>query len=139
VTAAASGPAVRIMVVDDHAGIRQALRRLLTVGNWQVCAEAADGREAIDAAQAHNPDVVVMDVSMPHMSGLQAALEIREVCPDTPIVLVSAMELSEAEVRETGARGWLSKTALDRIGDVINAMLRGDEFHSVTPRPDRHG
>jgi DNA-binding NarL/FixJ family response regulator len=78
-----------------------------------------------------------MDVSMPHLSGIQAAIEIGKACPATLIMLVTALELSEKEVREAGVRGSLSKSALYRIADGIRSMLRGEEFHSMTARPDR--
>ena len=98
---------------------------------------AADGVEAIQAVRQHHPDVVVMDVSMPQMSGIQAAVEIRTQSPTTLIMLISANRLSEREVRETGARGSLSKCALNRVTDGINAMLRGEEFYAMTAAPDR--
>jgi CheY-like chemotaxis protein len=128
---------VRILIVDDHAEVRRALHRLLTLESWHVCAEAADGVEAIQAVRQHHPDVVVMDVSMPQMSGIQAAVEIRTQSPTTLIMLISANRLSEREVRETGARGSLSKCALNRVTDGINAMLRGEEFYAMTAAPDR--
>ena len=132
-----SDQVVRILIVDDHAGIRLALRRLLTVENWQICAEAADGLEAIQAARVHSPDVIVMDVSMPYLSGIQAAIEIGKLSPATLIMFVTALELTEQQVRETGARGSLRKSALNRTVDGIRAMLRGEEFHSNDGTPSR--
>jgi CheY-like chemotaxis protein len=130
---------VRILIADDHPEIRRVLRRLLTLEDWHVCAEAADGPEAIQAARQHHPDVIIMDLSMPHMSGIQAAIEILKECPNTLIMLITAFELSETDVCDTGIRGSVSKIALNRIPDGIRAMLRGEEFHMMTQGPDRIG
>ena len=128
---------VRILIVDDHPEIRRALRRLLTLENWHVCAEAADGLQAIQATRQHNPDVIIMDVSMPYMSGLQAAIEIRKESPSTLIMLITGFDLSEQEVRATGVRGSVSKIDLNRIPAGIRALLRGEEFHSMSAEPGR--
>src|SRR5258705_9470344 len=84
-------PSVRILIVDDHPEIRRALRRLLSLEQgWQVCAEAADGLEAIDATREHKPDFIIMDLSMPHMSGIRACAEIRKEFPAILIMILTS-------------------------------------------------
>jgi DNA-binding NarL/FixJ family response regulator len=127
---------VRLLIVDDHAEVRKALRRLLTVEDFDVCAEAADGLEAIQATRLFKPDVILMDLFMPHMTGLQAAEEIRKEFPATPIMLVTSTDASiEQAARNVGIRGTVSKMATQEIVPCIRAMLRGDEFHRLGDNP----
>src|SRR5579859_6575788 len=79
---------VRILIADDDAAIRRLLRRLIeTHGGWTVCADARDGHEAVDKTEALRPDVVILDLAMPDMNGLQAAREISRNHPDLPMLL----------------------------------------------------
>src|ERR1700704_2153964 len=83
-------PHPRILVVDDHDGTRRAMCFLLEKeDSFVVCGEAADGTEAVDRAVKLQPDVIVMDVAMPKMNGLQAAEKIGKALPNTPVLLVS--------------------------------------------------
>ncbi len=78
------GESLRIMLVDDHEVVRQGLRALLEAeADLEVIAEAGDGREAIDVARIREPDVVVMDVRMPDMNGVEACRGIRDLRPET--------------------------------------------------------
>jgi len=87
----ASTDACRVLLVDDTPEIRQVLRALLGVtGELEVVGEARDGREAISLAEQHQPDVVVLDIAMPVMTGLDAIPEIARVSPETSIVMFSA-------------------------------------------------
>jgi DNA-binding NarL/FixJ family response regulator len=129
---------VRLLIVDDHAEVRKALRRLLSVEDFDVCGEAGDGLEAIQATRLFNPDVILMDLFMPHMTGLQAADEIRQEFPDMLIMLVTTTDASiEQAARDVGIRGTVSKTAMQDIVPCIRAMLRGDEFHRLGDNPGR--
>ena len=129
---------VRLLIVDDHAEVRKALRRLLSVEDFDVCGEAADGLEAIQATRLFNPDVILMDLFMPHMTGLQAADEIRQEFPDMLIMLVTTTDSSiEQAARNVGIRGTVSKMAMQDIVPCIRAMLRGDEFHRLGDNPRR--
>jgi len=128
----------RLLIVDDHAEVRKALRRLVTLEDWHVCGEAADGLEAIHATRLFKPNVVLMDLFMPHMTGLQAADEIRKEFPATLIMLVTTTDASiEQAARDVGIRGTVSKMAMQDIVPCIRAMLRGDEFHRLGDNPGR--
>jgi two-component system, NarL family, nitrate/nitrite response regulator NarL len=104
---------MRILIVDDHEVVRRGLRALLeTQREWKVCGEAEDGMTAVEQTKALHPDIVILDVSMPKLSGFGAAKLIRELCPKTPILLYS-MYHSPAfldEARRIGVTGYVAKT-----------------------------
>lgn len=108
---------LRILVADDHHVVRAGLRTLLeTKSGWQVCAEAANGREAAEKAGQFKPDVAVLDIGMPLLNGVEATRQIRKISPKTE-VLILTMHDSEAliqEVLEVGARGYILKDDADR-------------------------
>ncbi|HZP32447.1 MAG TPA: response regulator transcription factor [Candidatus Acidoferrales bacterium] len=100
-----------ILVVDDYAIARTTIRELLRWHEIQVCGEAKDGREAVEKVKQLNPDVVLLDINMPVMNGMQAALEIRRVSPRTKILFLSVIGAEEARA---GARllgdGYIQKS-----------------------------
>jgi DNA-binding NarL/FixJ family response regulator len=114
---------VRILVVDDHDIIRRGLKQLLTARpGWEVCAEAKTGREAVALAEQLKPDVVIMDISMPDLNGLEAARRIHKLFPKTGILILS-MHFSDQLVRdivEAGARAYIVKSDADR--DLVSAV-----------------
>jgi len=114
---------VRILVVDDHAVVRQGLKAILNAQEgWSVCAEAKSGEEALALANQLRPDIVVMDLSMPGMSGLDALRAIRSSLPNAGIVILT-LHFSVQLVREIvklGARGYVMKSDADR--DLVNAV-----------------
>jgi DNA-binding NarL/FixJ family response regulator len=125
---------VRVLVVDDHETVRKALRRLLTAEEWEVCGEAADGLDAIEAARRLKPDLIVMDLYMPGMSGIEAAHEMRKESPAILIMLLTAPDPDIVEAaRRAGIRGTVSKGDGEIVSGV-HAMLRGEEFHQVGSR-----
>ena len=86
------GKLIRVVLADDQAEFRRAIRDLLgRVGHFEVVGEAADGEKAIEAVRETQPDVVILDLAMPHMDGLQAIPEIRSASPDTKIIVLSSM------------------------------------------------
>jgi signal transduction histidine kinase/CheY-like chemotaxis protein len=122
---------VRILIADDHELVRQGLRALLaTRPAWEVCGEAADGREAIEKAEQLKPDVVLLDVSMPRLGGLEAAAIIRRQSPQAAIVIVSQHDAAEMlpSALRAGARGFVSKSELSR--DLLATI---ESLISVTP------
>ena len=123
---------VRILVADDHEVMRLGLRNLLeSVPNWSVYAEAATGMEAVDAALLSSPDVIIMDITMPEMNGLEAAAKIALERPDIPVIMFS-LHLSEDVVNrfKTGSiRGAVSKSEAARdLLDAVRAVLEGGTF-----------
>src|SRR2546423_1382147 len=109
--------ALCILIADDHAAVRRSIRALLeSHAQWSVCGEAADGEEAVERAAALRPDVVLLDVSMPKMNGLEAARQIRRSVP-TAQFLVLTMHGSDQlpeEARRAGAREIVMKSDADR-------------------------
>lgn len=110
-------PPLRILVADDHHVVRTGLRALLeSKTGWRVCAEAANGREAVEKANEFHPDVAVLDIGMPLLNGVEATRQIRKVSPGTE-VLILTMHDSEHMVQgvlDAGARGYILKDDADR-------------------------
>jgi DNA-binding NarL/FixJ family response regulator len=79
----------RILIVDDHPDARAALREILTWHSFHVCGDAQNGKEAVEKVMEMNPEIVLMDINMPIMNGIAAAMEIRRVAPTTKIVFLS--------------------------------------------------
>jgi len=114
---------LRILIADDHEVARRGIRALLeSHPGWEVCAEAGDGREAVSAANRLKPDLVLLDIGMPSLNGLDATRQILAADPDTR-VLILTMHDSEQVVREVlaaGARGFLLKSDAGR--DLVAAV-----------------
>ncbi len=123
---------IRILIADDDPTIRMLLRRLLERRqDWQVCGEASNGIEAIEGVEQLAPDIVVMDLAMPVMNGLQAAPEIVKTHPKLPMLLISVQEVSRelaSEARSAGYRGAVTKSGGDEVLKGIEALLRHDMF-----------
>lgn len=104
---------IRILVADDHDVVRQGLTSLLgRRPDWQVCAEASNGREAVKLTERFRPNVAILDLSMPELNGLEATRQIRKISPETEILVFSMYE-NEQFVREllsAGARGYVLKS-----------------------------
>jgi len=109
---------VRILIADDHGVVRKGLRSLLqSKRGWKICAEASNGREAVEKAKALQPDVAILDISMPRLNGVEALRQIRKVSPRTETLILS-MHRSDRLVREAldaGARGYLAKDDADHM------------------------
>jgi two-component system, NarL family, nitrate/nitrite response regulator NarL len=123
---------VRILVADDHEVMRLGLRNLLeSVPNWSVYAQAATGNEAVEIALLTSPDIIIMDITMPEMNGLEAAAQIAAERPDIPVIMFS-LHLSEDVIGrfKTGSvRGAVAKSEAARdLLDAIRAVLGGGTF-----------
>lgn len=108
---------VRILVADDHQVVRTGLRSLLeSKSEWEVCAEAANGREAVEKAATLKPDVAVLDIAMPLLNGVEATRQILKASPDTAILILT-MHDSDSLIQEVlgaGALGYVLKDDADR-------------------------
>ena len=119
-------------MADDHDVLRRGLRDLIEEQpGWKVCAEATTGRQAVELAKQHNPDIAVLDISMPELNGLEATRQIRKALPNTE-VLIFTMHESEDLLRDVliaGARGYLLKTdASQHIVAAVEALSRHETF-----------
>ena len=114
-----------VLIVDDHARFRQTARRALERDGWTIAGEAVDGAGALRAARALEPDVVLLDVGLPGMSGLEVARRLRDGMPQLVVVVISTHD--SADYHElavaNGARGFLAKAEL--TGAALHALLSG--------------
>ncbi|HVB56188.1 MAG TPA: response regulator transcription factor [Candidatus Acidoferrales bacterium] len=116
----------RILIADDHEAVRRGLRSAIIGMGWQVCGEARDGKEAIEQARALNPDLVILDVSMPVMSGLEAAPQILQSAPRTKVVAFTMHESQQMkdEMAKIGVHGFAIKSApLAQLLETIRSVL----------------
>src|SRR5690348_17052503 len=125
---------IRILLADDHTVVRRGLRLLLErQPEFGVVAEASDGKQAVEAAEQSKPDVVVLDIAMPHLNGIEAAQRILSVSPNTSIVVLS-MHADEGYVLralKAGAKGYLLKDSAEGdLIEAIRAVTRGKTFFS---------
>lgn len=117
---------IRVLIVDDHKLVREGFQLLLSrAQDIQVVAEARDGQEAVEIAQRLAPDVVLMDITMPHMNGIQATKLIRERCRNTQVIVVSMVsdEILLSQAYANGAKGYISKNdCFDRLVSEIRSV-----------------
>jgi len=124
---------VRILVVDDHEFVRQGVRAVLEAEpGWVVCGEARSGREAVARAIELQPDVVVLDITMPELNGLEATRQIRRAGPARVLILtVHESDQVVTEVVDAGAHGYVLKTDAGRtLVEAIRAVLGHETFFS---------
>ena len=125
---------IRVLLADDHKLFRAGIRSLLrTMADVEVVDEADDGREALRLTEVHRPDVVLMDIMMPNLNGLDAAARMARACPRTRVIMLS-MNADEDSVLKTlraGAAGYLVKTADPaELELAIRAAVKGEKFLS---------
>jgi DNA-binding NarL/FixJ family response regulator len=125
---------LHILIADDHGIVRAGLRMLLDRQEGiSVVAEAEDGVEAVEQALARRPDIAILDVAMPRMTGLQAARHIREQAPDVHVLLLSMHDDERylLEALKAGASGYVLKRAADTdLVDAVRSVARGHSFIS---------
>jgi DNA-binding NarL/FixJ family response regulator len=125
---------VRILVADDHQVVRTGLRALLeSKTGWQVCAEASNGREAVEKAGQLKPDVAVLDIGMPLLNGVEATRQIRKLSPQTEILILTMHDSDQLvqEVLGAGAHGYILKDDADRnLIAAVDALRRHKPYLS---------
>ena len=125
---------IGVLLADDHAIFREGLKALLGAqGDIRVVGEAGDGREAVRLAQALRPDVLVMDISMPHLNGVEAVRVLRDRCPGTRVIMLSMHSTGEHVYRafEAGASAYvLKESAAAQLLTAINTVFAGGRYLS---------
>src|SRR5713226_9559016 len=123
---------IRVMLVEDHNLVRAGIRAVIDgQSDIQVIAEATEGREAIRLARANCPDVAVVDVAMPNMSGIEVTREIRRLCPQTQVLILTAHDNEEYffQTLKAGAVGYvLKKAAASDLIAAIEAASQGEPY-----------
>lgn len=123
------GRQVRVLLVEDHTLLRQMTRHLLEQAGMEVVGEAGDGLEAVDLAQKHQPDVVLMDLALPRLNGVEATRRIRDLCPSTAVLVLTAYDDDPYVVAmlEAGVAGYLLKTVTsDGLVEAVRQAAEGD-------------
>ncbi len=128
------GKKTRVLLADDHAVVRQGFRLILAAQpDMEIVGEAANGREAVELGETLQPDVIVMDVAMPELNGIEATRRLAASAPRTRVLALS-MHKDSVYVREilrAGARGYLLKDAIDRdLLAAVRAVARGEGYLS---------
>lgn len=123
---------MRILVADDHEAVRKGVCAILgSRGDLEVCGEATNGREAVDKAIELKPDLIIMDITMPVLSGVEAVREIRRYLPSAPILVLS-MHVSKQvieNVKALGVQGYVAKSeASTTLLVAVDSVLRNETF-----------
>jgi len=133
-----NGITIRILIADDHPVVRRGLRSLLGErAGWQVIGEAVDGKEAVEIADRLNPDVVVLDVTMPRMHGLEACRLIRQSLPNCEVLIVTQHDSPQMmrEALQCGARGYVVKSNAPRdLLAAVEAVSQHKNFIASSPK-----
>ena len=117
----------RVFIVDDNPSVRTGIRRLLETSGFEICGEAFDGLDAVERAPAISPDLIILDVSMPRMNGLDAARKLRDIHPNVPILLNT---LHAAVIRAEASLPDGVTAVVDKRENLLHRVLQ------LLPKPD---
>ena len=127
---------IRVLIVDDHTLVREGIRAMLALASdIEVVGEAANGREALEKTEQLAPDVILMDLAMPVMGGLESTRRISKQFPDSRVLALTQYDDSEyvIPIIEAGARGYVTKmAAFSELATAIQVVYRGESFLSPT-------
>jgi two-component system nitrate/nitrite response regulator NarL len=126
--------ALRVLVADDHETVRMGLCAMLQSRQIEVCAEAKNGEEAIEKSRQLRPDLIILDISMPVLGGVEAAQEIRVFLPDVPILFYSMHNTPQliAIAKSVGVQGFVTKDQMAvRLFEAVDALRNGKTFFSL--------
>ena len=122
----------RILIVDDHEIVRQGVRRILEMQDlWEVCGEASNGQEALALIDTLKPDAIIMDITMPVMSGIDAAREITRTHPGSKVLMFTMHDtrVVARQVQSAGAKGVLTKSsAANELSPALQAIIAGQSY-----------
>lgn len=127
----------KVVIADDHDIVREGIRRILTRmrPNWEICGEAGNGKDAVELSRDLRPNVVVLDITMPEMTGLEAARQISKMNLETRILIFTVHDSDwlKSEIRSAGAHGYVQKSQVARdLVTAIECLLDGGMFFSDT-------
>lgn len=132
-------PTIKILIADDHAVLREGTRRIMEQEpDLEVVAEAADGEEAVRLAASSKPDVAIIDIAMPKLDGIKATSQIKALCPDVAVLILTAYDDDQFifSLLEAGAAGYLLKNVRGReLVDAVRAVYAGESvLHPLVAR-----
>ncbi len=133
----------QILLVEDHTFVREGFRKMLELEpDFQIVGEAQDGRKAVETAKLLNPDVVLMDIAMPELNGLESTRQLLKAVPKTKVVILSAHsdDAYVASASQSGAVGFvLKQDSSNEVCDAIRRVMKGETYfsHSVSRRLNR--
>lgn len=131
----------RILIVDDHEIVREGLRSHLAKSrrDWDICGEATNGEQAVQLTRELKPDIVILDITMPRVSGLEASSRMRKLGLNIPVLIFTThdSERLATEVRQAGAQGYVLKSqAVRHLVQAIDTILAGGTFFGAPPKPE---
>jgi two-component system, NarL family, nitrate/nitrite response regulator NarL len=131
----------RILIIDDHEVLREGVRSLLARlrPEWEICGEGADGEQAIRLTQELQPDLVLLDITMPGMSGLEASSRMRKLGVNVPVLIFTThqSERLATEVGQAGAQGYVLKSQAARdLVVAMDAIFAGGTFFGSAEKPE---
>jgi len=134
---------LRIFLADDHSLVRRGVRTLLGVrSDWQVCGEASDGRETLEKVNELKPDLLILDLNMPELNGLEVTRRVRKTCPQVEVLVLTVQDSEQVmrQVLEAGARGYILKSdAGSQLLTAVEAVRRHRPFLSSQVSHMLHG